>query len=779
MNQVHAPYHFVPLSQWVYSPEWAHLVSHDHPFREGLSGTLHYELTNQTPLLVGGDQDRKANQPAQIKWSCDPDGKPVIPGSSLKGMIRNVLEIATFAKFKQVDDSHFAFRDISSSDSRYAKKVLDSKTVAYWLSYDAARQGWTLRESRFTVLFTDDFNRYSGKQIHNEPFKQTAKDKYSLWPLTSKAIPFTLGSRTMLGTKGHDVTVACASSLGKSDAGLVGYPVFTGSRPGAKDFRDSRLNFNYFFYEADSEARLCDGQYLELVHKMFAAHDEDLVDYLKKHPHPELGIPLFVKQKAGKPLAMGFAQMPKMLYDRSIGEVASHQQPGKDAASIYDFPELLFGTLSHSGFSLKSRVSFVDAVCKEDKGRKFSNAVILGQPKASYLGAYLEQKANATGDASNSNLSQYDATSRLSGWKRYPAQTGFSDKIPEELRSKVNVQSQLELMAPQSRFTGKIVFHNLKAEELGALIWALSPDAAQASRFHHSLGHGKSLGAGAVQFRNLQLTLRHEDTASLDDLREGFVSHMNSVYPATTATPDGWSDSAQIRHLLAFGDRADNDSKPLEYMLLNNPRDKNAVTYTSSMKGRDKKVLPTWRAQGTPLPRDEAVTPPAVNTGRGRLRDLLHALDSEDRLSNWEQQQQQQAELAAEKAAQAAVQAAAQAEENALRSTLSPLGLQLYDLYAELKLRQGRTDVDSQNFRTGRAVAIDRIIQEYHATTPLPEQREARMLYDMATDMTLSGYFDQSVKPKDLSKKQKERYLERKQLLASLCETFALPGGKH
>lgn len=139
------------------------------------------------------------------------------------------------------------------------------------------------------------------------------------------------------------------------------------------------------------------------------------------------------------------------------------------------------------------------------------------------------------------------------------------------------------------------------------------------SRFHHSLGHGKSLGAGAVQFRNLQLTLRHEDTASLDDLREGFVSHMNSVYPATTATTDGWSDSAQIRHLLAFGDRADNDGKPLEYMLLNDKSGSSAVTYTSSMKRSGQESLTRMARQGVPLSRDETVTPPAVNTGRGRL----------------------------------------------------------------------------------------------------------------------------------------------------------------
>ncbi|AXY00928.1 hypothetical protein D1115_06495 [Vibrio alfacsensis] len=44
MSSVHAPYHFVPLSKWVYMPDWAHLVSHDHPFEDGHSGVIEYKL---------------------------------------------------------------------------------------------------------------------------------------------------------------------------------------------------------------------------------------------------------------------------------------------------------------------------------------------------------------------------------------------------------------------------------------------------------------------------------------------------------------------------------------------------------------------------------------------------------------------------------------------------------------------------------------------------------------------------------------------------------------
>lgn len=763
MNQVHAPYHFVPLSQWVYSPEWAHLVSHDHPFREGLSGTLHYELTNQTPLLVGGDQEHNANQPARIKWSCDPDGKPVIPGTSLKGMIRNVLEIATFAKFRQVDDSRYGYRDFSNAKSKYlttlSKKNVD--TTAGWLSFDPTSKSWFICKAQHVKLFTSDSKKTINNKFNHE---LTAIDKYNYWNTTGRQeIFFDVAEKV---TPKSRYFYATNVEIDQKKTSKRGYPIFTSNRPG----KDDSLKFDYIFYDVDDSKQPCDSR---VVQQMFAAHKNEKCDigkYLEQHQNHKYGIPVFVHRdkKNNSIVAMGFTKMPKLLYEKSTNELILKPH---NATALFDFPELLFGTQSHSGFALKSRVSFADARCLADKGRQLSEPVILAQPKASYLGAYLEQVADAHGNACDNNLSQYDKNSRLSGWKRYPAQTGFSYKMQDELRSKVNVQSQLELMEPKSRFAGKIVFHNLKAEELGALIWTLCPDEKQMGRFHHSLGHGKSLGAGAVQFCNLHLTLRHptEVLPTIDSLRSGFVEHMNRIYPVATKTPDGWSNSPQIRHLLAFGDRVDNDGKNLRYMSLGD--------YTASMKNL-KKVLPAWKHQGEQLSRTEQIAPLTVVSGLGRLHDLLQTLESEGKLPSWEKKQHEQAKAEADNAAVQAAKEAVQAKEEEFRRSLSELGLRLYDLRAELAVRENRTDTDSQNFRSGRAPTIDDLLRQYLSTIPQPEQREAQMLYELATDNKISGYFNANVKPKDLSKKQKERHMERMQLLTALVEKFALKHGE-
>ena len=193
--------------------------------------------------------------------------------------------------------------------------------------------------------------------------------------------------------------------------------------------------------------------------------------------------------------------MPRMLYEKSVREVASSTQKAAYSDCFFDMPELLFGTLREKGFSLKSRVLFSDATCTANNGIKKSSPVILGQPKASYLPAYLEQPSadeNAVLHVTKSSgLSLYENNSQLSGWKRYPAQQEFNIHLPNPVKDKLNVQSQLELMQPNSTFEGKIVFHNLKQAELGALLWAVKLGNEQSDCFH-SLGHGKSLGAGAV-----------------------------------------------------------------------------------------------------------------------------------------------------------------------------------------------------------------------------------------------------------------------------------------
>ena len=141
---VHAPFRFAPIADKVYFPGWGNLVTHDIPFKDGLSGQIVIEIEAMTPLLVGGPR-RKAQKAQEGEvWPFQlHDGKYAIPGSSIQGMVRGVLEIAAFGRLGPfVLDRRLGMRDIKSKtgiefyESRMATKnggVVTQHAQAGWL----------------------------------------------------------------------------------------------------------------------------------------------------------------------------------------------------------------------------------------------------------------------------------------------------------------------------------------------------------------------------------------------------------------------------------------------------------------------------------------------------------------------------------------------------------------------------------------------------------------------------------------------------------------------
>ncbi|HIF9176063.1 TPA: TIGR03986 family type III CRISPR-associated RAMP protein [Photobacterium damselae] len=641
-QSVHAPYHFVPLSKWVYMPDWAHLVSHDVPFQDGLSGKIEYTLTNKTPLCVGDTKDESG----VLKIARNPAGTPIIPGSSLKGMIRNVLEIASFGKFNTVDDRRFSFRDVSR-DSHYLLDVIKpNKVIGGWLKYDADKQRWAFRQSEFTPVFHDDLNKVAKTHIFNESFKQPAEEKYQQYRLDSlKALSFDLGKQSMESTRSKTVSVECACNLGHGQ--LSGIPVFSGFRPGTKKYWSTRLNFSYLFYQAkpQDQAIAID---TKLVNDLFANHSEDLVKELRQHPHPELGIPVFALHKKGAIACFGFAKMPRVTYKNSIVELIERHNKAHTSDAYFDMAELMFGSLREKGFSLKSRVSFADAVAVDDcNGDVYQeDPTVLGSPQATFLGGYIEQDGKKS---DNTYQSYDDDNARVSGWKRYPARKDYEHFSPEN--DNESVLSKFELLKPEKTFKGQITFHNLKPEELGALVWCLTLN--NSDERYHSLGHAKPLGAGNVVIaldEATSFTLTHsgdiEHKINAASWSDRFSTHMNERYD-----PQGyWEKSPQMQHLLALTDMSVEDSNDFAYMRLEGYQSANNATL----------ALPNLDINGRTLSRtlDDNRAMGSKAFARGRLSALFNGSDtfhlSEQTLSdqyceNLAKQQQKQ-QMAEEKA---------------------------------------------------------------------------------------------------------------------------------
>ena len=63
MSNMKSPFNFVPVSEKVYFPDWSEQISHDVPFSDGVSGTIHLHITTHTPTFVrNGHTKEDANR---------------------------------------------------------------------------------------------------------------------------------------------------------------------------------------------------------------------------------------------------------------------------------------------------------------------------------------------------------------------------------------------------------------------------------------------------------------------------------------------------------------------------------------------------------------------------------------------------------------------------------------------------------------------------------------------------------------------------------------------
>ncbi|TKF84869.1 TIGR03986 family CRISPR-associated RAMP protein [Vibrio breoganii] len=591
MNQkVHAPYHFVPLSRWVYMPEWAHLVSHDHPFEDGHSGVIEYTLTNHTPLSVGDEKDEQGN----LKFAKDPMGNPVIPGSSLKGMLRSVLEIATFGKFNSFDDQRFSFRKIGVRGT-YTNIRNSHDTQAGWIKFDPQSQQWMFTPCNFAKIAHRDLNSNLALSIRNQ---SSSIYKYSSLPLVTDVSAKVQPSR-------NDDEEATASNVRLGGDGSI---VFSNFRFGSG--KPQNFDFSYYFYPKSSkDCQPVNRQVSELFINHTNVTEEidkikyDQVSYLRENPHPKNGIPVFafVNKHTGLVRSLGFAKLPRISYKFSTQEMVKRLNSDHLSEKCFDFSELMFGGKREEGMSIKSRVFFSDATSKSNvkDSLYFSHPIVSSSPKPTFYPAYVEQP-----DVNKAKRDYQNKSSVLSGHKRYIAKQPYKDDLQCNKIKNTKVAQSIQLLPRDNIFSGRVVFHNLKTIELAALIWTLKLQEGG-----HQLGHGKPFGAGVVTMSPSFLkskTLKF----SISELVEIFEEHMQSQYP--DESPNAWRESPQIEYLFAIGALGSNENLDTSYMDLkaySSLKDKHRL---EPLHGLTRKESGAVRKASLP----EVV-------GRGRLKNLF------------------------------------------------------------------------------------------------------------------------------------------------------------
>lgn len=567
---IKAPYNFVPLSDKVVMPFWAKYISHDIPFTDPKSGVFKLKITAQSPIYVrnGMPRDAADNDIASKDFN-NIEQKYFIPGSSVKGMLRSVVEIMSFGRMKnKVNKDKYSVRDFQNNDI-YPKTEISNQVECGWLykkgdEYFIDKCGKPGRISHENLDLLCPNQKISAYYKNADNVKND-RDKSA----RSKNEKFSFSRTNTFSLDYEDVGRKVYKIDSNGDAGTI---VMTGQSSVRKEpegAKASGKHLEFIFWEKQpTETRVPD----EVIKNFFFAYyDHDKTnqkeDWKWRKPQLENGdkIPVFYRTHTvnGKQefRDIGLTMLFKITYDYSILDAINSRQ--KNAAS-FDLAEAIFGYVDNQK-ALKGRVHIGHAFVSNGTPIPLEEKTeVLAGPKASYYPNYIKQNIpdNSKDGKIDGNYNTFmSKPAEIRGWKRYPVHSqGVKINPPPEINGRINenVASKFIPLPANTEFEVDIAYHNLRKEELGAILSAITFHNTEG--LFHSIGSGKPLGYGKIK-----ITI--ENGLSKDEQLEAMKAYEAYMDFALGNSSPLWFQSEQMKELTAMAKPGSDDSK-LSYMKL-------------------------------------------------------------------------------------------------------------------------------------------------------------------------------------------------------------------
>lgn len=487
-----APYNFIPLNR---KNEFAKFKKpNDFDNFNGISGEINLTITTKTPFFIGDEQKQ-----GEVKKFFSIDGAtPKIPGSSLRGMIRNLVEIVSYGKFENTNLTTFYYRNMagkgeSTLKAEYAR-IMSSKDKD-GVPRPNAKFGYFVREGerKYAIYKATkeqakrcsvykDYDLKGLDELINHPnaleiCQKIANENMKIKPVGDKYIVHTGVTTKTIGDKKNI-----------KSAKKTYFKFKKLSKDELKALDKISLDYELIeLYEADNKRQpQRDKKFLNLV---------KLANDYEKYPN---GVPCFFveHERAGvKYVFFGHTPYFRIPYFKSVKEHIPEYEFGEND---FDLTECIFGKESE----FASRVFFEDANLASDLKdifQKETRTQNLQGPKPTSYNMYLENSLKSK----VSSVKHYNDDVMLRGYKMYHHKDIKNEKDyeytpPEGLKDTSDkVKNTIKAIKSGVNFKGKIRFSNLKDYELGALMFVLNLP----KNCFHKLGGAKPLGLGSVEIK--------------------------------------------------------------------------------------------------------------------------------------------------------------------------------------------------------------------------------------------------------------------------------------
>lgn len=570
-REARAPYNFIPLPEQVVEVEVNDLPDQG-IFNEGLhTGYFDCELTTSSPIFIRTGmslEQAKAGKDSKDLpefFYLNDKNLPVIPGSSLRGMLRSLVEIVTFSKISTVSKLPLVYRSVGGTtnhDENYRSRMMRSDNETYkagetklytpmirggYMVKVGARD-WAIRPAKvidgttYAHIGISKFNQEELNKVKN------CKNAYEIFIKT--------GHYQYQEVKGGFLKIKFAKVLENSKSNGAGLRPATLAISGRMFSKKSEA----VVYEQDDKAELLPLSDEQIDNYVFQRSKEQ-EDLLGKNGVLNDGQPIFYlfDEKKSEVIFFGHARMFRVPYQHSpFNYVPDYAQSREEPLNpdLVDITEAIFGFTRNLKIDSKNnndqkqrayagRISCTDGLLLDNQSDVWLSSEpivpkVLASPKPTTFQHYMVQPEPNfyPGEKSKpeTRLLDYDSPvdgqTTIRGHKFYwhKGAVGLKE-VSHNGKSKEKVLTKIRPLKEGIKFKFKVRFENLSDKELGALIWVFN--IASDDNIRLKIGMGKPLGFGAIKIRADLKTC---------DLSERYNSLLNSTK---------WSGTPEINHGLA------------------------------------------------------------------------------------------------------------------------------------------------------------------------------------------------------------------------------------
>lgn len=451
----------------------------DHVTQMGThTGYIDLTITTETPLFIGGPSKQEDTTPLEFYGG---QNNPTIPGSSLKGMVKEIFKIVTASSFRpyqrgtglgDFEDRYLYFRDIASAikplKEYYASRMMNPIKNGAGLSTPKATPGFIIQTANNEYYAVPSV----AKKIYYEAEKElVAKQRTPSIDWTHTYVNVHVGA---MRTKRTFMRITKPCNF------------------------DKRIPIPQSCIEsyADDKNRGT----LDLLDKKTGKSGEAAKEYTHS-TDVKFVVPCYFTEKDGVVEHFGHGRYYRIAYDLKISDHLPNSLERHNNG--VDLCDSVFGY----GDNWAGRVSFSDAhvqgtlkMCPSD----YPHPLMGPNPTSFQL--YLNQDVD---DHNTYNHWGHEHAS-LRGYKMYWHQPLEKAKNWTRTVEEKEIKGTRKIR-PVDRgvtFTSRIHFERLSDVELGALLMSLNLDKYSGGqrRTYYKLGMGKSIGFGSIKL-NTEVTI--------------------------------------------------------------------------------------------------------------------------------------------------------------------------------------------------------------------------------------------------------------------------------